>query len=113
MLAWLFSGLVSPFIGWLIDRSGVKKIYLIGIALLAISYLVYGLAQVWFIIIVAMVAYWLGFGLSGHGCTVICGNSLASEDRATGMAICETFAAGILGIGGLCGGPGWLRFLVV
>ena len=34
------SGLVSPFLGWLIDRSGVKRIYLIGIVLLAVSYLV-------------------------------------------------------------------------
>jgi len=92
------SGLVSPFIGWLIDRIGVKRIYLIGIVLLAVSYLVYGLAQSWTIIIIAMVAYWLGFGIAGHGCTVICGNSLASEDRATGMAACETFGMGVLGL---------------
>jgi len=92
------AGLVSPFIGWLIDRIGVKRIYLIGIGVLTMSYLTYGLAQSWTIIIFAMVAYWLGFATSGHGCTVICGNSLASEDRATGMAICETFAAGILGL---------------
>ena len=38
------AGLVSPFIGWLIDRTSVKRIYLIGIVLLAVSYLVYGLA---------------------------------------------------------------------
>jgi len=92
------TGLVSPFTGWLIDRIGVKNIYLIGIVLLAVSYLVYGVAQSWVIIIVAMVAYWLGTSTSGHGCAVICGNSLASEDRVTGMSLCETFAAGILGI---------------
>jgi len=45
-----------------------------------------------------MVAYWLGTTVSIHGCAVICGNSLASGDRATGMSLCETFAAGILGI---------------
>ena len=92
------AGLVGPFIGWLIDRTGVKKIYLIGIALLAISYLTYGLAQGWVVIIVAMTAYWLGNAGSGHSCSVICGNSLANEDRATGMSLCETFAAGLLGI---------------
>ncbi len=92
------SGLVAPLIGWLIDRTGVKRIYLIGIVLLAVSYLVYGLAQSWTIIIIAMVAYWLGTTASGHGCTVICANSLASEERATGMGLCETFVAGILGI---------------
>lgn len=92
------AGLVSPFTGWLIDRTGVKKIYLIGIGMLVVSYLTYGVAQNWTIIIIAMVAYWLGTTVSIHGCAVICGNSLASEDRATGMSLCETFAAGILGI---------------
>jgi len=92
------AGLVSPFMGWLIDKSGVKRIYLIGIVLLTVSYLTYGVAQSWTIIIIAMVAYWLGTTVSIHSCTVICGNSLASEDRATGMSLCETFAAGILGI---------------
>lgn len=92
------AGLVGPFIGWLIDRTGVKRIYLTGIALLAVSYLVYGLAQSWVIIIVAMTAYWLGNAGSGHSCSVICGNSLANADRATGMSLCETFASGLLGI---------------
>jgi len=94
------AGLVGPFTGWLIDRIGVKPIYLIGISLLVISYLTYGVAQSWPIIIIAMAAYWLGFSISGHGCAVICGNSLANEDRATGMSLCETFAAGLLGMAG-------------
>jgi len=51
------TGLVGPLVGWLIDRTGVKRIYLIGIVLLAVSYLIYGLAQSWTIIIIAMVAY--------------------------------------------------------
>jgi len=92
------AGLVGPFIGWLIDRTGVKRIYLTGIFLLAISYLTYGLAQSWAIIIIAMTAYWLGNAGAGHSCSVICGNSLANEDRATGMSLCETFASGLLGI---------------
>jgi MFS family permease len=91
-------GLVGPVTGWLIDRIGVKRIYLVGIVMLAISYLVYGLARGWGIIIIAMIAYWVGYGVSGHSCAVICGNSLASQDRATAMSLCETFAAGILGM---------------
>jgi MFS family permease len=92
------AALAGPLTGWLIDRVGVKRIYLTGILMLAVSYLVYALAGGWAIIIVAMLGYWLGFGVSGHCCTVICGNSLANEDRATGMSLCETFAAGVLGI---------------
>ena len=94
----VIAGLVGPFIGWLIDRTGVKRIYLTGISLLAISYLTYGLAQSWAIIIIALAAYWLGNAGTGHSCSVICGNSLSNEDRATGMSLCETFASGLLGI---------------
>ena len=54
------AGLLSPLSGWLIDRIGAKTIYLIGIGLLVVSYLTYGVAQSWTIIIIAMAAYWLG-----------------------------------------------------
>jgi len=92
------AGISGPLSGWLIDKTGVKKIYLIGIVILAVSYLVYGLAQSWPIIIVAMVAYWLGNNTSVHGCGVICANCLKSDERATGMSLCETFGMGLLGL---------------
>ena len=94
------AGLLGPYTGWLIDRIGTKQIYLFGIGLLAISYLTYGVAQSWPIIIIAVLVYWLGFSISMHGCTTVCGNSLASEDRATVMSCCETIAAGLLGVVG-------------
>ncbi|MFC1966934.1 MFS transporter [Chloroflexota bacterium] len=94
------AGIFSPLNGWLIDRIGIKMIYLVGIGLLIISYLTYGVAQSWPIIILAMAAYWLGQTTSIHSCATVCGNSLASEDRATGMAFCETLAAGLLGMVG-------------
>jgi len=94
------AGLVSPLTGWLIDRIGTKRIYLAGIGLLAISYLVYGVAQSWLVTIFAMAAYWLGFSISILGCATVCGNCLAREDRATGMTLCETVAAGLLGMAG-------------
>ena len=92
------AGLLSPLNGWLIDRIGIKKIYLIGIGLLTFSYMTYGVAQNWTIIIIAMATYWLGFSTSMNACNTVCGNSLANEDRATGMSFCETLAAGLLGI---------------
>ena len=94
------ASLLSLLSGWLIDRIGTKKIYLTGIALLTISYLTYALATNWTIIIIAMMAYWLGFTTSGHSCATVCANSLANQDRATGMSLCETFAAGFLGMAG-------------
>ena len=94
------AGSLSPFTGWLLDNIGPKKIYLVGIGLLAISWFIFGVAQSWTIIIIAMLAYWIGFITSMHGCTVICGNSLATEDRATAMSCCESLAAGFLGMAG-------------
>ncbi len=96
----LMAGLVAPFIGWLIDRGGPKRIYLLGIGLLAVSYLTYGLAQNWAVTVAAMMAYWLGYSISTHSCATVCGNCLANTDRATGMMFCETVAAGLLGMAG-------------
>jgi MFS family permease len=99
-LGMITAGIVGPLTGWFIDRTGPKNIYLIGIGLLSICYLTYGIAHSWLVTIIAMVAYWLGFSVSIHSCATVCGNSLANEDRATGMTICETVAAGLLGMAG-------------
>ena len=79
-------------------RLVLRRFNLVGIVILAVSYLVYGLAQSWPIIIFAMVAYWLGNNTSVHGCGVICANCLKSDERATGMSLCETFGMGLLGL---------------
>ena len=94
------AGLLGPFTGWIIDRIGTKRIYLVGITLLFISWSIYGMAQSWQIIIIAMLVYWLGFRTSAHSCSVICGNSLAAGDRVTAMSCCEALAAGLLGMAG-------------
>ncbi|MFC2000949.1 MFS transporter [Chloroflexota bacterium] len=99
-LGMIAAGIFGPITGWFIDRTGPKKIYLLGIGLLAISYLTYGIAKSWPVTIIAMVAYWLGFSVSIHSCATVCGNCLANEDRATGMTICETVTAGLLGMAG-------------
>ena len=96
----ILAGLCAPFIGWIIDRIGPRKIYLIGIGFLAVSYLTYGLAGSWEAAIIAMIAYWVGFSISNQSCSTICGNCLVNRDRATGMLICETVAAGFLGMAG-------------
>ena len=96
----MIAGLFGPFTGWFIDRIGPKKIYLAGITFMALCYLTYGLAQSWGATILAMIAYWLGFSTSIHSCATICGNCLVNRDRATGMMICETITAGLLGMAG-------------
>jgi len=56
------AGVIAPFIGWVIDRRGVRLVYLVGIVFLAISYFTYAMAGSWSIVVLAMVAYWLGRG---------------------------------------------------
>jgi MFS family permease len=99
-LGMIAAGIIGPFTGWFIDRTGPKKIYLVGIGMLAVSYFTYALAQSWLVTILAMAAYWMGSSVSLHSCATVCGNCLVNEDRATGMMICETVAAGLLGMAG-------------
>ena len=96
----IFAGVASPLVGWFIDRTGPKKIYLTGISMMAISYFTYSAATGWTISIFAMISYWLGQSVSIQSCATICGNCLPNQDRATGMTICETVAAGLLGMAG-------------
>ncbi len=99
-LGMLLAGFASPFTGWYIDRLGPKRIYLLGIGMVALAYLTYGLAQDWTITLIAMVAFWQGYSVSNLSCATICGNCLVNQDRATGMMICETFGAGLVGMAG-------------
>jgi MFS family permease len=96
----IIAGIFGPLTGWFIDRTGPKRVYLVGIGFLAICYLTYAIAHDWTITIIAMIAYWMGFSVSIHSCATICGNCLVNKDRATGMMICETVAAGLLGMAG-------------
>ncbi len=99
-LGMILAGLVAPFTGRLIDRNGAKTIYLVGIMMLFVSYLSYALAPIWQICAVAMIIFYLGQGTSIHSCATICGNCLVNTDRAKGMMICESIAAGVLGMAG-------------
>ncbi len=94
----LISGIVGPITGRWLDRTGAKKIYMLGIVLLLCSYLLYFSAPSWYLCVAAMIIYYLGASTSGHSCATICGNCLKNEDRARGMLICESFAAGLLGM---------------
>ena len=89
-------GVVSPFTGWLIDRYGVKGIYLAGLVLLALSPLIYAVAHTWAIVIAGMALYWLGMRVSGTACSVIGASSLTNEERATSMNLCGTFRSSLV-----------------
>jgi len=96
----LLAGLLGPYTGQFIDKNGPRKIYLLGIAILMVSYLTYGFANSWQICAAALIIYYLASGTSMHSCATICGNCLVNKDRARGMLVCESLAAGLLGMAG-------------
>jgi len=80
--------------GVLIDRYGLKKVFLVAVAFLVFSPLIYSIAWRWEIVIFAMLFYYAGFRMGGTSCTVVCATSLSNRERARSMATCETAGAG-------------------
>jgi DHA1 family tetracycline resistance protein-like MFS transporter len=85
--------ILSSPIGWLMDRYGLKRLYLLGMALMAGSAMVYALASSWEAIIVAMVLFSVSTRFIGTGCSVICADSVRNKDRVTAQNICVTIAS--------------------
>lgn len=97
-LGLIATAFMGPFLGQLIDRNGPKKVYMFGILVLIGGYMAFSSAKVWQIAALGMFLHQLGAGIGGASCASICGNCLASCDRAKGMLVCESLAAGLLGI---------------
>ncbi len=87
------SALISMPVGWLVDRYGLKRFYLLGMALLAGAALTYALAPGWQAIITATILLSISMRLTGTGCSVLCADSVRNEDRATAQNICVTLAS--------------------
>lgn len=87
------AALISTPIGWLVDRHGFKRFYLLGMGLLAGAALTYALAPNWQVIIAATILFSISMRLVGTGCSVICADSVKNEDRATAQNLCVTFAS--------------------
>ena len=92
------AGLLGLFTGWLIDRIGPKVIYLIGIGMVGMAYLTYGLSHNWVIAIAAMAIFQLGNAMSHASCATICGNLSGEERPGHWHDDLETVAAGIVGM---------------
>jgi len=83
--------LISIPLGYFQDRYSVRKIYLLGVALLTLAPLFYAIAYRWEFIAPAILISGLGMRLGS--CVVICDLSLPNEDRATARALCEGIGA--------------------
>ncbi|MCX7027437.1 MAG: MFS transporter [Spirochaetes bacterium] len=77
-------------------RAGLKKIYLDGLAVVALSYLLLGLSSGWALGMSGIVAWWWGNAETGLCCNVVCGTSLENRTRAAAMGACESVAQGTM-----------------
>ena len=87
----LGSTLISLPLGYLQDRYSIRKIYLIGVALMTFVPLFYAITYRWEFIVPAILIS--GLGMRIGSCVVICDISLPNKDRATGKALCEGIGA--------------------
>jgi MFS family permease len=87
------STLISTPLGWLVDRHGIKRFYLLAIALSAGGVLLYALARDWRVLVVAAILASVSARLSSTGCSVICADSVQNRDRVTAQNVCGTLAS--------------------
>jgi len=87
------SSLISTPAGWLVDRYGIRRLYLLAIALLGGNALAFALARDWRAMIPATILASVSMRLTGTGCSVICADSVRSEDRVTAQNLCVTLAS--------------------
>lgn len=87
------SSLLSVPVGWLIDRYDLKKVFLLGIAMLAGAALLYASAPHWVMLFPAVILSALGLMLTCQSCTVTCAHSLPNPDRATGRGLCTSISS--------------------
>jgi len=92
-----FGGLASTLIslptGWLADRFGIRRILLVALPLMALGYSIFGMARGWQVTMVALFLTSMSTDMAMTVCPMICGNSLATNERTTGMQLCDTVSA--------------------
>ena len=83
--------------GWFIDHGresrSLKKVFLLGAAMLAASRLLYFVAPHWAWLYAAIILYYLGMRITCTACTVTCAAELPNEERATGRGLCRTISS--------------------
>jgi MFS family permease len=87
------SALISAPVGWLMDRHGIKRLFLLGIVFAAGGSLLYALAPDWRFLVAAVILAAIATSLSSTGCRVICADSVQSKDRVTAQNVCSTLAS--------------------
>jgi MFS family permease len=79
--------------GWLADKYGIRKMFLLGTPLVALGSLIFALSPNWLITIPALFITLFSLQILMTVCPMVCGSYLKTEERATGMQLCDTISA--------------------
>lgn len=89
----LASAAIAAPTGWFADRWGIKRVLLFGLPLMALAALIFAVSTNWLMVIPAFLLSMLSFRQVMTVCPMVCGSCLKSEERATGMQLCDTLSA--------------------
>ncbi|MDP2791897.1 MAG: MFS transporter [Rectinemataceae bacterium] len=110
-LGMALSALYGLFGASFLRRSGTRSVYLRGLGVVVLAYLLLGLSNGWVMGMIGVMAWWLGSAESGLCCNVVCGSSLENKIRATAMGSCESVALGSMSFIGPAIGAGLIGML--
>jgi len=79
--------------GWLADRQGIRKIFLLATPIMALGALLFAISFDWTVTVPAMFLTLLATQLINVACPMVCGSYLKNEERATGKQLCDTVSA--------------------
>ena len=89
----LASAAIAAPSGWLADKWGIKKVLLSGLPLMALAALIFAVSNNWLMVIPAFLLSMLSLRQVMTVCPMVCGSCLKSNERATGMQLCDTLSA--------------------
>ena len=87
------SAVISVPTGWLADKYGIRKMFLLGIPIVAFGSLIFTLSSDWLMTIPALFITVLSLQILLTVCPMVCGSYLKMRERATGMQLCDTVVA--------------------
>ena len=83
---------IAPPTGWLADKYGIRKVFLVATPLMVLGSLLFTVAWTWMATIPALLLTLLAEQLLMIACPMVCGSYLKSEERATGKQFCDAIS---------------------
>jgi MFS family permease len=80
-------------VGWLSSHFNLKSIFMLGVTLIAMASFFFAAATEWWMVIPALAIMAFALRVSSTVCPTICGSCFKSDERATGMALCDILSS--------------------